>query len=454
MSPSSHAELPVAEIAERLAAAVARSPADETSIAWIDTRCGRVVAGDGAQEKATEAAGDGGLSGSRVSVELRVRERGRVGHHRSGALDAGGLDAAVRQALGLARLRPEAPPLPLPGPADAEEGEGLHDPAIAGLAAAAARQMLAAGRRDGETMRLDWHVLHLAVANSRGLVRGIAATSATLGVRVGGTGSGAGAGYAAGSARSLAALAAPRIVERARRRVVEGVGTEEAAAEPATLDGVPLLLSAEAGAALVALFARTALSSRAVLDGVSFLADRWGQRLFAPAFTLIDDGTDADGLPFRCDVDGWPKRPVTLVDAGSAASPALDPDLGRRLGRTPTPHAVAADESRPGHLFVATGEADEAALLAAADGGFAVSRLASLVCHEPTRGGFRATVRGVRRIEGGALATPLADLVWVSDLERLFADLQAVGSERVKLALDGAWGGVTVPAMVIAPSTG
>ena len=429
-------DLPIAEIAARLTAAVERSPADETSITWIEDRA--QSAGSGDQGGGAAVA----LTGRRISVETRVRERGRVGLHRTGALDAGGLDAAVRLALGQARLCPSGPPLPMPGPSASGSG-GLNDPAISDLDPATARDLLAAGREASETLRLDWHELRLAVANSRGLARSVTATSATLDARCG---DGPGAGRAVGSARSLAALVAPLVVERARARRA-GNGESVNSAPPT---GGPFLLSPEAVASLVRLFAASALSSRTVLDRVSFLTDRFGQRVFAPAFHLFDDGGDADGLPFPCDTDGWPKRRVALVEAGNVDSPAIDPELGRALGRTPTPHAVAADESRPGNLFVPAGEADEAALLAAADGGWAVGALDDLVCHQPTRGRFRARACGVRRIEGGRLAGAAEDFAWEGGFEQIFGDgLRAVGNERVVLACDGAWGGVVAPALVV-----
>jgi predicted Zn-dependent protease len=133
------------------------------------------------------------------------------------------------------------------------------------------------------------------------------------------------------------------------------------------------------------------------------------------------------------------------------ASPAVDAELGRRLGRTPTPHAVGFDESRPGNLFVAAGGDAGEALLAAAEGGLWIGALDELRIVDPTTGAFRARAAGVRRIEGGALAAPVPDLRWRGDLAAAFGLLAAVGRGEgaVTLAVHGAWGGCRAPALVL-----
>jgi PmbA protein len=442
-APGHAAPAALDELARRLGAVVERSPADETEVLWLETLAGEAVAGGAGTEPGPPPRQ------RTVQVQVRVRERGRTGFHRTGLQAAGSavpreLDAAVRFALGQARLAPPGPPLPLAGPGGHRAaGEDLHDPAVAALDAATARDLLEAGRREGERLSLGWHELRLAVANSRGLAHGVEATALTLAVRCG---DGPGAGRAAGSARILAALAAPEIVERARRRAAGG-----ASAEPVPEGPLPVLLAAEAVALLVPALADATLSSRAFLDGLSWFAGRIGEAVLDPAFSLLDDGTDPSGLPFPMDCDGWPKRPVPLIEAGVLASPAVDAELGRRLGRTPTPHAVGFDESRPGNLFVAAGGDAGEALLAAAEGGLWIGALDELRIVDPTTGAFRARAAGVRRIEGGALAAPVPDLRWRGDLAAAFGLLAAVGRGEgaVTLAVHGAWGGCRAPALVL-----
>lgn len=446
-SPRSH-PLPLDEVAQRLATAVERSPADETEVVWLETLSGRAAhpaAGDGESPAAPE--------GRRTVVQVRVRERGRVGFHRTGGPGGGsavqrfgGLEATVRLALGQARLAPPGPPLPLPGPAGRRESPTIHDPAVAALTPRVAADLLAAGAGPGDHLLLEWHELRLAVANSRGLVRSEEATSLTLTVR---QGEGSGAGWAAGSSRSLAELAAPEVVQRAARRAARGARHGGSLPE-----GGPVLLSAEAAARVVQCIADAALTSRAFLDRASWLAGRLDQPVFGRTITLVDDGTDPAGLPFPCDADGWPRRRVVLVEDGVLLSPAVDAELGRELDRTPTPHAVAFDESRAGNLFLQPGGASPEELRRAAEGGLCIADLAGLRCTDPTLGTFRAAARGVRRVEDGALGAALPDLAWHGDLGDLLAAPVAVGAEPRVLAAHGAWGGTSAPALVLPAAEG
>lgn len=440
---SATAPPPLEELVRRLEGVVERSPADETEVVWIDTLAGLAT---GSQRRGSRHRED---PRRRCTVLVRVRERGRVGFYRTGDASPGELDNAVRQALGQAAVGPEGPPLPLAGTGGPPAPQlDLHDSTVAELDVATAGELLEAGMEEGDSLVLEWHELRLVTANSRGLARSAAATSVTLRAR---SGRGPGAGRAAGSARSLGALAAPRIVERARRRAADG-------GEPAALPEEPVLvLSPEATTALICLLADTALTASSFHEGSSFLAGRLGQQVFDPGLDLVDDGTDPAGLPFPFDLDGWTKRRVVLVEGGVVRSPALDPELSSRLDLTATPHAVGFHEARPDHLLVGGGELEVGDASAPVDGpadGLWIGELERPRCTDPRKGRFRARARGVRRVEGGTLGAPVADLAWEGRLERVLARLQGLGRERVVVARNGALGSCCAPAAVLAPTGG
>ena len=68
---------------------------------------------------------------------------------------------------------------------------------------------------------------------------------------------------------------------------------------------------------------------------------------------------------------------------------------------------------------------------------------------DPQRGGFRAIARGVRRIEGGALAAPLPDLQWHGSFAAALGRLAGVGGTAVTVATHGAWGACRAPALLL-----
>ncbi|HEX2165064.1 MAG TPA: metallopeptidase TldD-related protein, partial [Thermoanaerobaculia bacterium] len=210
-------------------------------------------------------------------------------------------------------------------------------------------------------------------------------------------------------------------------------------------------LAAEAAAALVGHLAAHALSSRAVLDGTGLFAGRVGKAVADPALTLVDDGGDPTGLPFPCDLAGFAKRRLALVEAGVLSTPAVDDALAAATGLPPTAHAAGADEARPQHLFLAPGDAAPGALLAAAGGGLWIGELFEPGPAHPG-GGLRAIARNVRRIAGGALAAPLPDLVWEADLAALLAGPLLAGTDPLALATPDGVGAWSSPSLALPPA--
>ena len=434
------------------------SPADATTLVWLEL--GRAEAAAGRRR-----TGDAAPPARERNVLVRVEERGRVGFHRTGAESIGELENALRCALGQARVDPSGaagepvtavggitpshpPASGVPAPVSAPPGS--FDPDLARLSPGDAAKVLQRSLEKDERAAISWAQAHVVVADSHGLRRAAAVTAATLTVRAG---HGPGAGRAAASARSLAALGAERIRDRARAR-----RAGEAASEGWRHDGGPtaIVVAPEAVVRLVDLLNRHALAARSFRDGSSALAAALGQRLFDPALTLRDDGTDPAGLPFPFDLAGAAKRPLDLVAAGVVATPAVDDELATARGLVPTPHALAGDDARAANLFLLPSQADDGALASAAAGdGLWIGWLDRLECFDPPTLRFRGRARGVRRLVDGVPGPAVGDLVWEDSLLRLFSEVAGIGSHPVVLAPDGGiFGAVSAPAVAFPAAVG
>jgi predicted Zn-dependent protease len=434
---------PGEEVLERLDAALAASPADETEIVWHEV----------ARAAAEEPAGSPAVPPARErNLLVRVYERGRLGIYRTGAGSAGELEDAVRQALAQAKVDPppvHRPPLtpkgpPLEGPADG------HDPGLAALTPEAAAAMLAEGLERDERSRLSWAEARVVVANSRGLRRTGTVTAVSLEVR---SGEGAGAGRAAASARTLAGLAAGEVGGRARALRAGGAAAGDGGAllEPGG-DGAPaIVLAPEAVARLVELLNHYALSARSFHDRTSCLLGAVGQPALDPRLSLTDRPEDPAGMPFPFDFFGAAKEPVTLVEGGVLRTPAADSSLAPDLGLPPLHLAVGPDDARAGNLFLtAAGGRDLDELLQAADDGIWIGWLDAVRCFDPPTLRFRAHARGLRAIRGGALGGALPGRPWEASLPRLLARVAGVGREAVCLAAgDGVLEAVVAPALAL-----
>jgi hypothetical protein len=82
-----------------------------------------------------------------------------------------------------------------------------------------------------------------------------------------------------------------------------------------------------------------AFTGQSFEDGSSFFVGNLGKRLLGENFTLADDALDPEFLPFPFDIEGMPKRVVTLVDRGVIRTPVLDKAWADRLGLEPTASA-------------------------------------------------------------------------------------------------------------------
>lgn len=482
------------EMTARLERALAASPADSTEIVWIEARRTQVTAGRGRRDQA-RAAGPGGRAPCERNLLVRVRQSGRTGLHRTGGVDPSELENAVRDAVAQARLAPPTPAEPLagagerrgtsaasaagvttaagaapsdgapataagPGGPGAGRGDAIYDPELAELEAVRARALLDGAAERGELLRLSWLEGRVTVVNSAGLRQAARVTAASFDASCG---RGPGAGRAAGAARRLDTLYLHDTLDRARARHAAAPATaagtaaaagedggdaapapEAAAAVPA---GLPMVLSEQSAAALIALLNRHALSAAAQRDPGCALHGRLGGPVLASCLSLRDDGTDPRALPFPFDLAGWPKRQVDLFADGVFATPAVDARLAAEIGRPSTPHGMAPDESLAANLLLLPGDREplpEAELLRQAADGIWIGALDGLECFDPGRLRFRARARGGRRIAGDALGPPLPDFLWEDDLLAVLARAAALGDRPATIATGDMLFGATV----------
>ena len=491
------------EMMARLERALAASPADSTEIVWIEARRTQVTAGRGRRDQA-RAAGPGGRAPCERNLLVRVRQSGRTGLHRTGGVEPSELENAVRDAVAQARLAPPTPAEPLagagerrgaaaatvataapaaggaasagapapaggPGGPGTGRGDAIYDPELAELEAVRARALLDGAAERGELLRLSWLEGRVTVVNSAGLRQAARVTAASFEASCG---RGPGAGRAAGAARRLDTLYLQDTLDRARARHAAGTagttaavgaagedaGEDAAAPAPAAGPaGLPMVLSEQSAAALIALLNRHALSAAAQRDPGCGLHGRLGGPVLASCLSLRDDGTDPRALPFPFDLAGWPKRQVDLFVDGVFATPAVDARLAAEIGRPSTPHAMAPDESIAANLLLLPGDREplpEAELLRQAADGIWIGALDGLECFDPGRLRFRARARGGRRIDGDALGPPLPDFLWEDDLLAALARAAALGDRPATIATGDMLFGATVAPLLALRAAG
>ncbi len=415
------------------------SPADETELVWFERRY-NTASSNGERAGKTDSIGQ-----PRLTVLIRVIEGGRQGWHRTDCSRVGELETGLRQALALAKVQPKVKKrLVLPTDKRAVKFRPkLLDPRVSELDLSGARALLCDWCGQDLQGRLDWSETRLAIFNSHGLRRSAATSELTFEAACDH------GGRAGGSARSLKALDAASICQRARR--CRGEGTVLGLPS----GPVPLLLAPEVTVTLLNVLNTFALAGRAYLDGTSFLIRHRNVQVFDQAFHLLDDGHREPGVPFPFDLEGSPKRPLELIAGGQPSTVALNLYQGAEAGMRPTAQAVGGMDALFGNLFLLPGKASEDDLLAAADGGIRIGWLDPPECLEPSQLRIRTVARCVHRIENGRLGAALPDFCWEESLLRAFARLRATGRRLVVHSTPTTpLGAIAAPALVLADGGG
>ena len=176
------------------------------------------------------------------------------------------------------------------------------------------------------------------------------------------------------------------------------------------------------------------LSGEAVLKGRSLFGERLGESVAASVLTLIDDPTNPLAYTSsETDGEGLASRRNVLIDGGVLQKFVHNAYSARRAGTTSTANAVRGFSSTPGvgcrALSLAPGAKLQPELLAAVGDGVLVSSVSGLHSGvNPVSGDFSTGAEGLR-ISGGALAEPLREFTIASTLQKMLADVAAVGGD-------------------------
>jgi PmbA protein len=385
-----------------------------------------------------------------LSVRVRVVVDGnRVGTATVHDTDPAAVRAAAGRAVGMARTMPPDPDYPgMPGPATYPRAGRYDDPTAAadpgmraGLVAGVIRRLPAGVTAAGacETRELE-----IAVANARGVRAAGATTAASFSLLAD---AGSGTGWAEGTEPALADLDVAALGERAARKAVDSRKPRDL--PPGTY---PVVLEPNAASVLVQWLGWLGFGAKAYDEGRSFLVGRLGQRVCSPLVTIVDDATAPDTIGVGFDFEGVPRRRVTLIDQGVAASLVYDFRAAARHGVEPTGHglpAPSAEGALPMHLAMQPGPTPQADLVAGLERGLVVTRF-----HYTNLVNLMDTIiTGMTRdgtfwVEDGQVVGAVRNLRFTQSILEALSAVRAVGLETEMASEDG-YGAARAPALAI-----
>jgi PmbA protein len=231
--------------------------------------------------------------------------------------------------------------------------------------------------------------------------------------------------------RGLDRIDADGVAAEAVDRAIQMIG----ASKPPTAR-VPVILDPFAAADFLGVLAG-ALSADAVLKGRSLFAERVGDQVGSEAFTLVDDGTLAEG-PAACPVDGEgvPSGRTELFRGGVLQGFLHSTYTARRAGggqRSTANAKRGGYKSTPGvgtsNFFVEAGTRSVTELYEMAEGGVLINDLSGVHSGaNPISGEFSVGATGLR-IREGVAAEPLREMTIASTLPEMLAGVRAVGDD-------------------------
>lgn len=221
-------------------------------------------------------------------------------------------------------------------------------------------------------------------------------------------------------------------VSRAARDAAERATRLLGAVQPAS-ERVTVVFDPFVTAQFLSILGET-LSGDAVMKGYSLFASRLGDEVASPLFTLIDDPTNPDAFTAaEADGEGLASRRNVLIDEGRLSTFVHNAYTARRMDTSSTGSAVRSFSSVPSvgtrALFLQPGASSQEELIAEIDNGVLIQGVAGIHSGvNPVSGDFSTGAEGLR-IRNGQLGEPLREITIASTLQRMLADVQAVGND-------------------------
>jgi PmbA protein len=270
----------------------------------------------------------------------------------------------------------------------------------------------------------------MALASSLGVTAWDRSTACYLSaVAVAGEGAESQVAYGYSVGRAPSELVPSKAATEAVSRAVRLLG----ATKPRSAH-LPVIFEPRVSAQLLGLLG-SVLSGEMVLKGISLFAERLGEIVAAPNFTLVDDPTNEAAWGASCfDDEGLACRRNTMIEGGVLRRFLYDSTAARRAGTASTASAVRAGfKSAPGvgtravHLL--PGELSPQDVLAQVGEGLLVQSVSGLHSGvNPVSGDFSVGAEGLL-VHDGALASPVRELTIASSIQRMLLGVIAIGND-------------------------
>ncbi len=190
---------------------------------------------------------------------------------------------------------------------------------------------------------------------------------------------------------------------------------------------VPVIFDRRVASSLLGHFAG-AINGAAIARGVSFLKDKLGQQIFAPAVTIVDDPLRLRGFASKWfDGEGLPTQRRNFVDKGILTSWVLDLRSARQLNLASTGSASRGLASNPSpsttNMHMEAGAQSPEEMMRALNKGLLITEFIGSSINGAT-GDYSRGASGFW-IENGEIKYPVSEITVAGNLIEMFRHLTA-----------------------------
>jgi len=370
-------------------------------------------------------------SSEHSGVSVRAFCRGGVGSAGVNVLDRERIDEAAAMAAALAaQADPDPDFVSLPGPQALPEVEGLWDDRVAGLTVADATKYALMGADEalsavGEAIvdgGSSVSFYESAMANSLG----VRATSRSSGIScyIGAVvkrGDNVGTWFEHSFGHVMDDFKPEGIGKVAAEGALEYLGARDIPS-----GDYPVVLGPRGSGSLYYSIAGQA-NAEDVQRNRSYLIGKRGERIASEVLTVVDDPLIPRGMSSsRCDADGVPRRPLTIVEDGVLKTYLHNSYTANKAGEENTGHSTG-DGISPTNVNVRLGDRPAAELIAEVDEGIYIA--AGGPHPDGTTGDFSSTVDFGFKIEKGELAYPIRNAAIGGSFLEFLKRIDAISSD-------------------------
>ena len=371
-------------------------------------------------------------------LSIRVVLGKKIGASSTSDLSNDAIDAAIENAIGIAKLQKEnkdfvSLPKNYPGETEFKFVSDIPD---ADTRASVVKVLVDESKKYGfvSSGKFEAELMQLAVKNSLGVERYMERTASTLkNIVMTDTSS----GFSQDSKADYKDIDVQNILEESLE--VAKMAQNPVSIEPGKYE---VILTPYAVEEFLSSMKYLSLSAKNIEEGTSFMKGHFGEKMFPDLITLFDDGLNDETLRMGFDFEGVPKKKVTFIENGVVGDVVYDSFYAYKEGKEPTGHSLPQPNelgAYPMNFFVGKGGSTVEEMISHVEKGLFVQRFWYTNPMEPVTLLITGMTRdGLFLIENGKITKPVKHMRFTESILNAFNNCLEISNISKIIYEDGA----------------